>query len=152
MFITKDIKYVGVNDHKIDLFEGQYDVPNGISYNSYIIIDEKTAVMDSVDTNFKDEWFDNIKNTLKDKEPDYLIVHHMEPDHSANIKNFMDEFKNAKIVSSQKAFAMMKGFFGDDFSDRRIVVGEGDTLSLGQHTLTFLTQTWFLTGIKSCWE
>ncbi len=139
MQITKDIKYIGVNDHKIDLFEGQYDVPNGISYNSYAILDEKIAIMDTVDVNFTHEWLDNIQNTLGDKQPDYLIIQHMEPDHSANIANFVKTYPHAKIVSSQKAFAMMKQFFGNDFSDRQIVVGEGDTLSLGKHNLTFVT-------------
>lgn len=139
MTITKDIKYIGVNDHKVDLFEGQYLVPNGMSYNSYAIIDEKIAIMDTVDGNFTHEWLDNIQNTLGDKKPDYLVVHHMEPDHSANIMNFAKAYPNAVIVSSAKAFGMMKNFFGTDFSDRRIVVGEGDTLSLGTHTLTFVT-------------
>ncbi len=139
MNITDDIKYIGVNDHKIDLFEGQYIVPNGMSYNSYVIIDEKIAVMDSVDTNFSDEWLGNINAALDGKEPDYLIVQHMEPDHSANIRNFAERYKGAKIVSSSKAFTMMKGFFGTDFIDRQIVVGEGDTLSLGKHNLSFVT-------------
>ncbi len=139
MNITNDIKYVGVNDHKIDLFEGQYIVPNGMAYNSYVIIDEKIAVMDSVDANFSDEWLGNIDAALDGKEPDYLIVQHMEPDHSANIRNFAERYKEAKIVSSSKAFTMMKGFFGTDFIDRQIVVGEGDTLSLGKHTLSFIT-------------
>lgn len=139
MNITNDIKYIGVNDHKIDLFEGQYTVPNGMAYNSYAIIDEKVAVMDTVDKNFTHEWLDNLASALGDREPDYLIVQHMEPDHSANILNFMNTYTNAVIVSSSKAFTMMKNFFGTDFSDRRIVVGEGDTLSLGQHNLTFVT-------------
>ena len=139
MKITNDIKYIGVNDRKIDLFEGQYKVPNGMSYNSYAIIDEKIAIMDSVDVNFTHEWLDNIQNTLGNREPDYLIVQHMEPDHSANITSFMKTYPRAQIVSSAKAFAMMQNFFGTDFSDRRIVVGEGDTLSLGRHTLTFVT-------------
>ncbi len=139
MLITNDIKYVGVNDHKVDLFEGQYVVPNGISYNSYIILDEKIAVMDTVDANFTHEWLDNIQNVLGDKSPDYLVIHHMEPDHSANILNFIKNYPDVKIVSSAKAFVMMKNFFGTDFSDRQIVVGEGDTLSLGKHTLTFVT-------------
>lgn len=137
--ITNDIKYIGVNDHKIDLFEGQYDVPNGMSYNSYAIIDEKIAIMDSVDVNFKAEWLTNIKNTLGEREPDYLVVQHMEPDHSANIINFVKAYPQAKIVSSAAAFKMMKQFFGTDFADNRIVVGEGDTLSLGKHELTFYT-------------
>ena len=139
MTITKDIKYIGVNDKQIDLFEGQYVVPNGMSYNSYAIIDEKIAVMDTVDKNFTHEWLDNIQSALNNKAPDYLIIQHMEPDHSANIANFMKTYSDAKIVSSAKAFAMMKNFFGTDFPDRQIVVGEGDTLSLGEHTLTFVT-------------
>ena len=139
MKITNDIKYVGVNDRKIDLFEGQYVVPEGISYNSYVIIDEKIAVMDTVDANFTHEWLDNIQNALDKRKPDYLIIQHMEPDHSANIVNFIKAYPDAKIVSSQKSFAMMKNFFGKDFADRQIVVGEGDTLSLGKHTLTFVT-------------
>ncbi len=138
MFITNDIKYIGVNDHKVDLFEGQYKVPNGMSYNSYAIIDEKIAIMDTVDAGFTHEWLDNIQNTLGSRTPDYLIVQHMEPDHSANIMNFAKAYPNATIVSSSKAFAMMKNFFGTDFSDRNIVVGEGDTLSLGNHTLAFV--------------
>ena len=139
MNITKDIKYIGVNDHKIDLFEGQYVVPNGMSYNSYAILDSKVAIVDTVDALFTHEWLDNIQNTIGTREVDYLIVQHMEPDHSANIANFAKAYPNAKIVSSAKAFAMMKGFFGTDFADRQIVVGEGDTLSLGTHTLTFVT-------------
>ncbi len=139
MNITKDIKYVGVNDHKIDLFEGQYIVPNGMAYNSYAIIDEKIAIMDSVDASFGEEWLDNIKSTLGTREPDYLVVQHMEPDHSANIVRFADAYPSAKIVASAKAFAMMKNFFGTDFTDRQIVVGEGDKLSLGRHELTFVT-------------
>lgn len=132
------IKYIGVNDHKIDLFEGQYDVPNGMAYNSYIIDDEKIAVMDTVDANFKDEWFANIKREIGDKAPDYLIVQHMEPDHSANINEFAKTYPNATIVATDRAFVMMNKFFGTDYADRRIVVGEGDTLSLGEHTLTFV--------------
>ncbi len=139
MFITNDIKYIGVNDHKIDLFEGQYIVPNGMSYNSYAIIDEKIAIMDTVDATFTHEWLDNIQNTLEGRKPDYLVVQHMEPDHSANIMNFIKAYPDAKIVSSAKAFAMMKNFFGTDFAERQFVVGEGDTLSLGNHTLTFVT-------------
>ena len=139
MFITNDIKYVGVNDHDIDLFEGQYVVPNGIAYNSYVILDDKIAVMDTVDARFTHEWLDNIQNVLGDRKPDYLIVQHMEPDHSANIHQFMKNYPDAKVVSSTKAFAMMQQFFGTDFSDCRIVVGEGDTLTLGAHTLTFVT-------------
>ena len=139
MIITNDIKYIGVNDRKVDLFEGQYRVPNGMSYNSYAIMDDKIAIMDTVDINFTHEWLDNIQNTLMGRKPDYLIVQHMEPDHSANIDNFLKAYPSAKIVSSSKAFAMMKNFFGTDYSDRRIVVGEGDTLCLGSHTLTFVT-------------
>ncbi len=138
MIITNDIKYIGVNDRKIDLFEGQYRVPNGMSYNSYAIIDEKIAIMDSVDINFTDEWLENIKNCLGNRTPDYLIVQHMEPDHSANIVNFLNAYPEAKIVSSGKAFAMMKSFFGTNFADNRIVVEENDTLSLGKHCLTFI--------------
>ncbi len=138
MFITQDIKYIGVNDRKIDLFEGQYRVPNGISYNSYAIIDEKIAIMDTVDASFTHQWLDNIQNTLGNRVPDYLIIQHMEPDHSANIMNFAKAYPSATIVSSSKAFAMMKNFFGTDFSERRLVVGEGDTLSLGKHTLAFV--------------
>ena len=139
MIITDDIKYVGVNDHGIDLFEGQYRVPNGISYNSYIIMDKKIAVMDTVDAAFTHQWLDNIENTLGKRKPDYLIVQHMEPDHSANIESFMRAYPGATVVSSAKAFTMMKNFFGNEFTDNRIVVGEGDTLSLGKHTLTFVT-------------
>ena len=139
MEITKDIKYVGVNDHKIDLFEGQYEVPNGMSYNSYVILDEKIAVMDTVDYDFKDEWLNNIKTVLGDRKPDYLVVHHMEPDHSSNIAEFVKEYPEIKIVSSQKAFDIMQNFFKDNFKDRQIVVGEGDKLNLGNHELTFLT-------------
>lgn len=139
MTITSDIKYIGVNDHKVDLFEGQYIVPNGMAYNSYAIIDEKIAIMDTVDKNFTHQWLDNIQNTLGSRKPDYLIVQHMEPDHSANIANFLKIYPEAAVVSSAKAFAMMQNFFGDDYADRRIVVGEGDTLSLGKHTLTFVT-------------
>lgn len=138
MNITNDIRYVGVNDHKIDLFEGQYDVPNGMAYNSYVIIDDKIAVMDTVDRNFKHEWLNNLEEALDGRKPDYLVVQHMEPDHSANIKSFMENYPDAVIVSSSKAFVMMKNFFGTDFSDRRIVVGEGSTLGLGSHTLTFV--------------
>ena len=139
MFITKDIQYVGVNDHQIDLFEGQYVVPNGMAYNSYVIIDEKIAVMDTVDQNFAKEWLGNLEAVLGGRKPDYLIVQHMEPDHSANIANFLQEYPDAVVVSSAKAFTMMKGYFGNDYADRRIVVGEGDTLSLGKHVLTFVT-------------
>ena len=139
MNITNDIKYIGVNDRKIDLFEGQYIVPEGMAYNSYAIIDEKIAIMDTVDVNFTHEWLDNIRDTLAGRAPDYLIVQHMEPDHSANIVNFTKVYPSAKIVASAKAFTMMKNFFGSSFEDRQIVVGEGDTLSLGEHVLTFVT-------------
>jgi flavorubredoxin/flavin reductase (DIM6/NTAB) family NADH-FMN oxidoreductase RutF len=139
MFITNDIKYIGVNDHKVDLFEGQYRVPSGMSYNSYAIIDEKIAIMDTVDQNFTHEWLDNIQNTLGARKPDYLIVQHMEPDHSANVVNFVKTYPEAKIVASAKAFAMMKNFFGTAFEDKQVVVGEGSTLELGRHTLTFVT-------------
>ncbi len=139
MYITDDIKYIGVNDHKIDLFEGQYIVPNGMAYNSYVIVDEKIAVFDTVDKNFTDDWLRNLKLALDGRTPDYLIVQHMEPDHSANIANFADAYPDAKIVASAKAFVMMKQFFGTDFADRQMVVGEGDTLSLGKHNLTFVT-------------
>ncbi|MBE6794113.1 MAG: MBL fold metallo-hydrolase [Ruminococcaceae bacterium] len=139
MNITNDIKYIGVNDHKVDLFEGQYIVPNGMAYNSYVIMDEKVAVMDTVDAGFTHEWLDNLQNALGGRKPDYLIVQHMEPDHSANIFNFMKAYPGANIVASQKAFVMMKNFFGTDFEDKQIVVSEGDTLNLGKHTLTFVT-------------
>ncbi|MBQ5725119.1 MAG: flavin reductase, partial [Clostridia bacterium] len=139
MKITPDIRYIGVNDHQVDLFEGQYVVPNGMSYNSYAILDDKIAIMDTVDVRFTHEWLDNIRDTLNGRTPDYLIVQHMEPDHSANILNFAKTYPNAIIVSSQKSFTMMKNFFGTDFADRRMVVGEGDTLSLGKHTLAFVT-------------
>lgn len=138
MFITEDIKYIGVNDHQVDLFEGQYVVPNGMSYNSYAILDEKVAIMDTVDQNFCHEWLDNIEKALDGRQPDYLVVQHMEPDHSANVANFLKVYPKAMVVSSVKAFAMMKNFFGDDYADRRIVVGEGDTLSLGKHVLAFV--------------
>lgn len=138
MNITNDIFYVGVNDHDLDLFEGQYDVPNGMAYNSYVIVDEKIAVMDSVDKNFTAEWLNNIKSVLKDKNPDYLVVQHMEPDHSANIASFLSEYPGAIVVSSDKAFKMMKNFFGTDYAERRIVVAEGSTLELGKHTLSFV--------------
>lgn len=137
--VTNDIKYVGVNDRDIDLFEGQYIVENGMAYNSYVILDKKIAVMDSVDANFKDEWLGNLADVLGNKTPDYLIVQHMEPDHSANIDAFAEKYPDAQIVASAQAFNMMKNFFGTDFSDRRIVVKEGDTLELGEHTLTFIT-------------
>lgn len=138
MTITKDIRYVGVNDHQVDLFEGQYVVPNGMSYNSYVILDEKVAVMDTVDRNFTHQWLDNLQTVLDGRKPDYLVIQHMEPDHSANITNFLKVYPEATVVSSAKAFTMMKQFFGDDFESRRIVVGEGDTLALGKHTLAFV--------------
>ena len=139
MFITNDIKYVGVNDHQVDLFEGQYVVPNGMSYNSYVILDEKVAVMDTVDQYFGDEWLKNLEAALEGRKPDYLVVHHMEPDHSANIANFLEHYPEAVVVASAKAFTMVKQFFGYDYADRRIVVGEGDTLNLGKHVLNFVT-------------
>ena len=139
MTITKDIRYIGVNDHQVDLFEGQYDVPNGMSYNSYVILDEKVAVMDTVDQNFGQEWLGNLESQLEGRKPDYLVVQHMEPDHSANIDVFLNRYPEATVVASAKAFAMMEQFFGTDYAERRIVVGEGDTLSLGKHVLTFVT-------------
>ena len=139
MLITNDIKYIGVNDHRIDLFEGQYDVPNGMSYNSYVIMDEKIAVLDTVDAAFTHQWMDNLQEHLAGRTPDYLIVQHMEPDHSANIHRFASLYPDAVIVATAKAFKMMEQFFGVDYADRRLVVGEGDTLSLGTHTLSFIT-------------
>lgn len=139
MKITEDVRYVGVNDRKIDLFEGQYTVPNGMAYNSYLLLDKQTAVFDSVDARFGNEWLENIKKAADGKEIDYLIVQHMEPDHSANILNFANAYPNATIVATAKAFTMMQQFFGTDFESRRIVVKEGDTLTLGAHTLTFVT-------------
>ncbi len=141
MKITDTVLYVGVNDREIDLFEGMYIVPNGMSYNSYVIIDEKIAVMDTVDASFTDEWLGNVENALNGKKPDYLVVQHMEPDHSASIDIFLNKYPEAIVVSSQKAFGMMKNFFGSDYADRRIVVGEGDTLKLGERTLTFYSAT-----------
>ena len=139
MTITNDIKYIGVNDHEVDLFEGQYVVPNGMAYNSYVILDEKVAVMDTVDVRFIDQWLGNITALLGEKQPDYLVVHHMEPDHAAGIARFLEVYPAATVVSSAKAFPMMKAFFGQDYVNRRVVVGEGDTLTLGKHTLTFVT-------------
>ncbi len=139
MKISDNIFYVGVNDHEIDLFEGQYHVPSGMAYNSYVILDEKIAVMDSVDIRFADQWISNIKTALDGRRPDYLIVQHMEPDHSSSIMKFTECFKDATIVASAKAFNMMKGFFGKDFSDNRIIASEGDTLSLGVRELKFIT-------------
>lgn len=138
MTVTNEIKYIGVNDHEVDLFEGQYIVPNGMAYNSYAIIDDKIAIMDSVDKHFGSEWLDNISKALNGRTPDYLVVQHMEPDHSANITTFADAYPDAVIVSSAKAFEMMKNFFGTDFADRRMIVKEGDTLELGKHTLNFI--------------
>ena len=138
MFITNDIRYVGVNDHQVDLFEGQYRVPGGMAYNSYVILDEKIAIMDTVDKNFTHEWLDNIQSVLEGRKPDYLVVQHMEPDHAANVGSFMKLYPETTIVSSAKAFNMMTAFFGTNYEDRRIVVGEGDTLSLGRHTLAFV--------------
>jgi len=138
MTVSNDIRYVGVNDHELDLFEGQYIVPNGMAYNSYVIMDEKIAVMDSVDKNFTDEWLGNLEKALDGRAPDYLVVHHMEPDHSGNIMNFCNKYPNAKLVSSAKAFAMMKNFFHTEYEDRRVVVKEGDVLELGKHSLQFI--------------
>ena len=138
MKITEDIFYVGVNDHKIDLFEGQYDVPNGMAYNSYLIMDEKIAVMDTVDADFSGEWLDNLKNALNGKTPDYLIVQHMEPDHSANIMNFVKAYPDAVIVGNTKTFNMMSNFFENTDSVNKLVIKENDTLSLGRHQLSFI--------------
>ena len=137
MEITKDIRYIGVNDHEIDLFEGMYEVPNGMAYHSYVILDEKTAVLDSVEARFGDEWLERLEEALEGRTPDYLIVQHMEPDHSANIGAFMEKYPEATVVASAKAFDMMRQFFGKDYADRRLIVKEKDTLSLGAHTLTF---------------
>ena len=139
MQITQTVKYIGVNDREIDLFEGQYIVPNGMAYNSYVILDEKIAVLDTVDARFGEAWLHNLEEELAGKTPDYLIVQHMEPDHSANIAVFAQKYPSATIVASAKAFAMMQNFFGTDYAERRIVVGEGATLSLGGRTLTFVT-------------
>lgn len=139
MKVTNDIYYVGVNDHQVDLFEGQYDVPNGMAYNSYVIVDDKIAIMDSVDKDFASEWINNIKEVLKGKSPDYIIIQHMEPDHSGSLAIFMEEFQDTVVVSSSKAFAMMKNFIGNDFDSRRIIVGENSLLNLGKHTLRFIT-------------
>ncbi len=138
MDITKDIKYIGVDDCNIDLFEGQYKVPNGVSYNSYVILDEKIAVIDTVDVNYNDKWLCNLQNALGGKKPDYLVVQHMEPDHSANILNFANKYKETKIISSAKAFSMMAQFFNSDFEDRKVVVKEGDSVNLGCHELNFV--------------
>lgn len=139
MDITKDIQYAGVNDHKVDLFEGQYRVANGMAYNSYVILDEKTAVMDTVDAAFLEEWMQNLKRILGTRTPDYLVVQHMEPDHSANIAAFVEEYPETVIISSAQAFNMMRQFFGTDYADRRLVVKDGDSLSLGTHTLQFIS-------------
>ncbi len=139
MNISENVKYVGVNDHKIDLFEGQFVVPNGMAYNSYVILDDKIAVMDSVDANFGEEWLKNIDGVLNGKKPDYLVVQHMEMDHSANILAFAKKYPEAKIVSSKMAFIMMKNYFGTDFAEKQIVAGEGTKLELGKHTLNFIT-------------
>lgn len=139
MRITDDVKYIGVNDHQTDLFEGQYVIPNGIAYNSYLILDQKVAVMDTVDSRFNKEWLDNLSAALNGRQPDYLIVQHMEPDHSSSITDFVAAYPDAKIVSSSKAFVMMNNFFGTDFKEKQMVVGEGDKLSLGKHELTFVT-------------
>ena len=139
MEITKDIKYIGVDDHEVDLFEGMYDVPNGMAYNSYVILDEKIAVMDTVEAHFGEQWLGNLEKELGGRKPDYLVVQHMEPDHSANIAVFAERYPEAKIVASAKAFVMMGQFFGNDFKDKQIVVGEGDKLSLGKHELNFIT-------------
>ena len=142
MTICDDVKYVGVNDHEIDLFESQFKVPDGMSYNSYVILDDKIAVMDSVDENFGEQWLENIKNVLKNdaggRIPDYLVVQHMEMDHSANIKKFMENYPDAKIVASKMAFSIMKNLFGTDFTENQIVVAEGSVLELGKHTLEFI--------------
>ena len=136
--VTEDIIYVGVNDHEVDLFEGQYDVPNGMAYNSYVVLDEKVAVFDTVDAHFKDEWLSNLEEAFAGRTPDYLIVQHMEPDHAANIANFAEKYPEAKIVGNAKTFPMMKQFFGTDFADRQVIVKEGETLSTGKHNLTFV--------------
>ena len=138
MHITDDIRYVGVNDHQLDLFEGQYIVPNGMAYNSYLIMDEKIAVMDSVDNGFTDEWLANIRAEIGDRPVDYLIVQHMEPDHSGSLARFMEAYPTTTVVASAKAFAMVQAFFGVDYAERRLIVKESDTLNLGRHTLSFI--------------
>ena len=138
MYITNDIRYVGVNDHEIDLFEGQYIVPNGMAYNSYVILDEKVAVMDTVDVRFAQQWLQNLQDALAGRQPDYLIIQHMEPDHSSSIMLFMEKYPQAVIVSNDKSFPMMQQFFGEDFAERKLAVKNGDTLSLGVHQLTFV--------------
>ncbi|MBQ8148919.1 MAG: FprA family A-type flavoprotein [Clostridia bacterium] len=139
MYISDKIRYIGVNDHEIDLFEGQYIVPNGMAYNSYVILDEKIAVMDTVDSRFFDQWLANLRSELGDRQPDYLVVQHMEPDHSGSVARMLEAYPAMTVVASAKAFTMMNQFFGSDYADRRMVVGEGNTLSLGEHTLTFVT-------------
>ena len=139
MNVTDTIRYIGVNDHQVDLFEGQYEVPLGMAYNSYVIMDEKIAVMDTVDIHFGEEWLRNLAAELKGRKPDYLVVQHMEPDHSANVALFLETYPEATVVSSRQAFTMMNNFFGTDYADRRLIVGEGSTLSLGSHTLNFVT-------------
>lgn len=136
--VTNDIIYVGVNDHKVDLFEGQYKVPNGMSYNSYVVLDEKVTVFDTVDANFNDEWLENVNKALNGRKPDYLVVQHMEPDHSANVFNFAKAYPEAKIVGNAKTFVMIKQFFGTAFEDRQVVVKDGDSLCTGKHTFTFV--------------
>lgn len=139
MKITQDIRYIGVNDHQVDLFEGQYVVPNGMAYNSYVIVDDKIAVMDTVDASFGDEWLQKLEAELQGRQPDYLVVQHMEPDHSANIERFVNAYPNAKVVGNSKTFVMIQNFFPSlDLTDRQVVVGNGDTLELGNHTLTFV--------------
>lgn len=139
MNITKDIKYIGVNDREIDLFEGQYDVPNGMAYNSYVIIDEKVAVMDTVDRNFGEEWLDNLKEALNGRKPDYLVVQHMEPDHSANIEKLLEAYPETEVVGNTKTFAMIDAFFGPGLCKNTVTVKDGETLSLGSHSLTFVS-------------
>ena len=136
--ITESIRYVGVNDHQVDLFEGQYVVPNGMSYNSYVILDEKVAVMDTVDINFTHEWLDNVANVLNGRKPDYLVVQHMEPDHAANIQNFVNTYPDTVVVSTEKAFAMMDNFFDMDIENRKLIAENGGSLSLGKHGLNFI--------------
>ena len=139
MYITKDIRYVGVNDHAVDLFEGQYVVPNGMAYNSYVIMDDLIAVMDTVDARFTHEWLDNIQTELNGRIPNFLVIQHMEPDHSANIVNFLKVYPDTILVASSKAFTMMKNFFGKDFTENGMIIKEGDVLNLGKHTLHFVS-------------
>ena len=138
MNITKDIKYIGVNDHEVDLFEGQYRVPNGMAYNSYVIMDKKIAIMDTVDAAFAHEWLDNLAEALGERSPDFLIVQHMEPDHSANIANFLRAYPETTVVANAKAFAMIDAFFGEGLCKNKLTVENGESLSLGEHTLTFV--------------